>query len=183
MDEFVDSTDALFSDNTVVIHISGNKENSGKIAKTNQSLTKVFGYNKTEVVGHSISILMPLSFAKRHDDFLERFYITGHNTIFNKERILYGLHRNGYCFSIKLLVTQMPNLTEGIQYVGMLRQNMTEFDYIITNHSSFLISDPHKYQSFTYHSRDKISHPTSSHFSSFFSTPAMILNIRRGSAF
>lgn len=76
------SHEILFSDDTAIIHLSGNKESMGKILKTSQGLSKVFGYSKTEVIGHSINILMPSIFAKKHSDFLERFFKTGRQIVF-----------------------------------------------------------------------------------------------------
>lgn len=52
-------SDILFTEETTVIHISGNKESSGRVLKVSQGLMKTFGFNKTEVVGHNISFLMP----------------------------------------------------------------------------------------------------------------------------
>ncbi len=117
----------------MVLHISGNKETGGRIVKTNQGLTKIFGYSKTEVMGHFINILMPSIFAKRHNEFLEKFFKTGHKTVFNTERYFFGLHRNGFCFCMKMMVKQMPSLTEGIQYVGMIRQSQGDCEYILTD--------------------------------------------------
>lgn len=77
IDEHAKTSDILFSPDTTVIHISGNKESIGKILKTSQGLSTVFGYSKTEVIGHSTNILMPTLFAKRHTDFMERFFKTG----------------------------------------------------------------------------------------------------------
>jgi len=114
IDENAKTSDILFSDDTTVIHVSGNKESIGKILKTSQGLQKVFGYNKSEVIGHSVNILMPTLFAKKHADFMERFFRTGRQIIFYKERSLFATHRNGYCFQIRLLVKQMPSLVEGI---------------------------------------------------------------------
>jgi len=71
------SHDIIFSNDTAIIHLSGNKESIGKILKTSTSLTRVFGYNKTEVLGHSVNILMPAIFAKKHSEFLERYFKTG----------------------------------------------------------------------------------------------------------
>jgi hypothetical protein len=77
IEENVNQSDSIFSEDTCVIHVSGNKNTAGKILKTNQSLTKVFGYNKGEVLGHSVNILMPSIFAKRHSEFMEKFFKTG----------------------------------------------------------------------------------------------------------
>jgi PAS domain S-box-containing protein len=121
LDEHGKSLDILFSDNTTVIHMSGNKESLGKILKTSQSLSKVFGYSKTEVVGHSINIVIPAIMARKHTEFLERYFKLGRQVIFFVETQLFATHRNGHCFPVKILVKQMPTLSEGIQYVGMLR--------------------------------------------------------------
>jgi len=133
LDELIKSSDILFADDTVVIHLSGNKDTAGRIVKTNEGLSKIFGYNKSEVMGHSINILMPSIFAKRHNEFLEKFFKTGRKTMFNQEKYLYALHRSGCCFQIKILLKQMPSLAEGIQYVAMIRQSQSDYDYIITD--------------------------------------------------
>eukprot|EP01022_Parablepharisma_sp_SALTPOND_P025580 TRINITY_DN59_c0_g4_i1.p1 TRINITY_DN59_c0_g4~~TRINITY_DN59_c0_g4_i1.p1 ORF type:complete len:1310 (-),score=185.18 TRINITY_DN59_c0_g4_i1:24185-28114(-) len=133
LDELVKSSDILFADDTVVIHISGNKETAGRIVKTNQGLSKIFGYTKSEVMGHFVNILMPSIFAKRHNEFLEKFFRTGRKTMFNQERYMYALHRSGCCFQIKIMLKQMPSLVEGIQYVAMIRQSQADYDYIITD--------------------------------------------------
>lgn len=45
------SNEILFSDEAVIIHISGNKGDSGRVMKTSQGLKKVFGFDKNEVHG------------------------------------------------------------------------------------------------------------------------------------
>lgn len=131
--EVIRSSDSLFADDTVVIHVSGNKDNAGIILKANQGLSKVFGYSNTEVIGHLINILMPTIYAKRHTEYLERFFKTGHKTVFNVERNFFALHRNGYCFHMKFYAKQMPKLDEGIQYVAMIKATESNNDYILTD--------------------------------------------------
>lgn len=65
-------------------------------------------------MGHTINILMPALFAKKHAEFMDRFYRTGRQVIFYQERYLFATHKNGHSFQIKLLVKQMPTLVEGI---------------------------------------------------------------------
>jgi len=50
--------DELFSEETTVVHISGNRESSGRILKVSQGLQKCFGTNKNEVVGRNVNCLM-----------------------------------------------------------------------------------------------------------------------------
>eukprot|EP00826_Nyctotherus_ovalis_P015648 TRINITY_DN14469_c0_g1_i2.p1 TRINITY_DN14469_c0_g1~~TRINITY_DN14469_c0_g1_i2.p1 ORF type:complete len:453 (+),score=149.66 TRINITY_DN14469_c0_g1_i2:196-1554(+) len=123
----------LFMNNIAVVHISGNDESLGKIVNVNQAVTRVFGYTKTEVINHSVNVLMPVIFAKEHDNFLERFFKTGQQILLSAEKTLYALNREGFCFSVQLFVRQVPDLSEGIQYVGMMRQIQDNFDYVLTD--------------------------------------------------
>ena len=131
----VHNQDILFANDTSVIHISGgaNKDQAGKILKTSKGLFNVFGYNKAEVIGHSVNLLMPTIYAKKHSEFLDRFFKTGREVIFGLEREVFALHRDGYCFPVNILIKSFPSLKEGIQYVGMLRPIATDYDYMITD--------------------------------------------------
>jgi len=53
--------------------------------------------------------------------------------VFNKERQLFAMNKAGNCFPIKLLIKQMPSLAEGIQYVGMIKPIVTDYEYFITD--------------------------------------------------
>ena len=77
MDENVKLSDILFSEDSTVVHISGNKDTSGRILKVSNGLSKVFGFNKSEVIGHNINFLMPSIIGLRHNEFLDKFYKTG----------------------------------------------------------------------------------------------------------
>jgi hypothetical protein len=65
------SNEVLFSDEAVIIHISGNKGDSGRVIKTSQGLKKVFGFDRSEVHGQNVSLLMSNIFANKHNAFLE----------------------------------------------------------------------------------------------------------------
>ena len=84
--ENIKRSDILFTEDSTVVHISGNKESSGRILKVSQGLYKCFGYTKQEVIGHNVSFLMPAILGDKHKAFLESFYRTGRQTMFNKER-------------------------------------------------------------------------------------------------
>jgi len=116
-----------------VIHISGDRATLGKIVKINQGLTKIFNYGKTDILGQSINILMPSSFARRHNSFLENYYRTGREIVFNVEHLIYGMNRSGHCFPIKIYVRRICNIEGNIEYVGMIKQTKTDYEYIITD--------------------------------------------------
>ena len=140
LDEMMKNSNVLFAHDTVVIHISGNKDSPGKILKTNDKLHKVLGYNKSEVINHLINILMPNLFARRHNEFLSLFFRTGRKPMFNHESLLYAVDKEGFCFQMKLVIKQLPDLSEGIQYVGMIRQSHRDYEYILTDMNGIIDS-------------------------------------------
>lgn len=87
-----------------MIHISGNRETSGRIMKVSHGLFKCFGYTKQEVIGHNISFMMPSIIGLRHNEFLEKFYKNGRQRVFNIERSVFALNKSGHCFFSKVLV-------------------------------------------------------------------------------
>ena len=134
LDELIKSADILFADDTVVLHVSGSKDpHPGLILKSNQGLSKVFGYTNEEVSHLSVNVLMPEIYARRHNDFLEKFFRTGYQTMFNQEKFYFALHRNQMCFHIKIVLKQIPSLREGIQYVAMIRKTQADYEYILTD--------------------------------------------------
>lgn len=136
----ISKTELLFSDEVVIVHISGNRESSGRIVKTSQGLKKCFGWDKTEVMGQNVAILMSGLFGAKHNSFLEQYYHTARRLMFHKERSLFAAHKTGYCFQVNILIKQMPSLAEGIQYVGMIRPQMSDNDYIITDFNGYIDS-------------------------------------------
>ena len=112
LDEMIKSADILFAEDTGVVHMSGNKNSMGKIVKANIGLTKLFGYTKAEVMGNMVNMLMPTVFSKRHNDFLESYFKTGYQVALAEENLLYGIHRSGFCFGVRIFIKTMPGLDE-----------------------------------------------------------------------
>ena len=77
---------------------------------------------------------MPSLLGKKHNTLLEVYLKTGKNRIFNKERTLFGQHKEGNCFPIKILVKAMEHF-EGMmmQYVGLVYAVRDDYEYIITD--------------------------------------------------
>lgn len=136
----IKSSDVLFSEDTAVVHMSASKASVGKIIKANLGITKLFGYTKAEVMGNLINMLMPTLYAKRHTEFLNNYFKTGYQSVLTDESYLYGIHRNGFCFGLRVFIKTMPSLSEGLQYVSMLRQFTEDCDYIITQPSGVIDS-------------------------------------------
>lgn len=130
----VNRNDILFRDDTAVVIISGSKESLGKILKINKGAGVLFGFRKNELLQNSVNKIMPHAIGIHHDELMEAFFKTGKSKIMNQERSLFGIHQNGYCFPVKLLVKPMPQLENGmINYVGMATSRQTDRECILTD--------------------------------------------------
>ena len=68
---------------------------------------QVFGWNKSDVEGKNISMLMPPPYSQMHNGILRAYNETGTSNIMNRTRELQGLHMDRYSFPIKLAVTKV----------------------------------------------------------------------------
>ena len=134
IDEHVNDFNVMFADDTAIIVISaGNKESQGKITKTNAGITNLFRYNPLEVTGQDVNILMPPIIAAKHHQFLEKYFLTGKETVVNNERELFAMPRTGSLICISTIVKPVPNIKDDIQYIGLIRQRNKDDDFILTN--------------------------------------------------
>jgi len=125
--------DIMFAENTAVIVISGSKENMGKILKTNIGVKNLFKYNKLEVIGHSIDMLMPQIIAAKHGIFLEKHFKSGKERMLNREVEMYAIPRSGSLIFISIIVKLLPHFKTDIQYISLIRKQSKDYNCILTN--------------------------------------------------
>ena len=101
--------------------------------KTNNGITKLFGYNTFEVHGHEVNILMPPIIGVKHNYFLEQFFKTGWERVINGEISTFAMLRAGHIFSVSLVVKPVPSLKNDIQYIGLIKPTGKDYDYILTD--------------------------------------------------
>ena len=53
----------------------------GRIIQVNTQTEKIFGYQRDELIGRSVDILIPERFKKRHNEHLERYISKPHTAI------------------------------------------------------------------------------------------------------
>ena len=101
--------------------------------KTNQGISKLFGYSMFEVQGHDVNILMPPILAQKHQFFLESYFKNGKERILNSCLESFAMFRTGVIFPVHLVVKPVPSLRNDIQYIGMVKQADRDYEYIITD--------------------------------------------------
>jgi len=102
-------------------------DSKGVVLEFNKAATAIFGHEKSEVLGKNITMLMPDSLRKQHQDALGRYSENQdwHQSSIIGQRVdMLGLHKDGHQFPLELAVSILQKEV-GTSFVGVLR-NMTE---------------------------------------------------------
>ncbi len=92
----------------------------GIVRSANPAVEKIFGYTAAEVIGQSISMLMPEPDRTAHKGYIERYLRTGEPHIIGIGREVEGLHKNGGHIVLDLSVNEY--FVQGQRYfTGILR--------------------------------------------------------------
>ena len=98
----VNDIQAMSSDGTPCIYVSGDLDKIGMITQSNAGATRIFGYTAFEIKNHNVERLMPDMYAKNHSKVLEDALMKGSENIPNKERLVFAKHKSGYVFPVWL---------------------------------------------------------------------------------
>jgi two-component system sensor kinase FixL len=82
-------------------------DETGTIQSFSAAAVRLFGYEKSEVMGGNVSMLMPSPFREDHDHYLARYLATGQKRIIGTDRVVTGERKDGSTFPMKLEVGEM----------------------------------------------------------------------------
>ena len=95
-------------------------DESGTIESVNPATEKVFGFTETELIGQSVSRLMPDGDAGEHDTHVHRFVESGRARILGMGRETLAKRKNGSTFPIDISVSK-AEVEDGLVFVGLIR--------------------------------------------------------------
>jgi len=96
-------------------------DTEGLIVSTNAAASTIFGYEKRELIGKNISLLLPEHSASQHDAYLRSYRRTGYSKIFGeRDRTLHARKKNGDLFPIELTVKRFA-FEEEEKFIGIIR--------------------------------------------------------------
>ncbi|KAL9644109.1 hypothetical protein ABK040_005575 [Willaertia magna] len=72
----------------------------------NKSAEKMFGFNRSELLGKNVKVLMPEKYAAKHDEFVQNYLTTGEKHVIGKGRKVTAKDKQGILFSIWLSVSE-----------------------------------------------------------------------------
>lgn len=92
----------------------------GNMASFNPSAERIFGYEKSEVIGKNVNMLMPQPYKREHDGYLYNYLSTGRKKIIGSGRTVEGLRKDGTTFPLELAVSEIE-IGELRLFIGMVR--------------------------------------------------------------
>ncbi len=92
----------------------------GLIESFNPAAERLLGYAAAEVIGRNVTMLMPESFRRTHDAFLEHYGQTGHPDVIGRVREVEGLRKDGEAFPIEISIGE-AHVGGRRVYVGSVR--------------------------------------------------------------
>jgi PAS domain S-box-containing protein len=85
-------------------------DHGGIIQSVNPAAEQMFGYSAAEMIGHSVTMLMPSPLREAHDDYLARYLTTGEKHILGVNREVVARRKDGSLFPTELAVSEIEHL-------------------------------------------------------------------------
>ncbi len=94
---------------------------SGHIIQLNDATQKLFGYQREELIGKNVSILMPPPYDELHDKYIEEYLKSGSAKIIGVGRELPAVRKNGNIFPMELSLSEGINTQNERVFIGVIR--------------------------------------------------------------
>ncbi|MEZ9140797.1 MULTISPECIES: PAS domain S-box protein [unclassified Shewanella] len=94
----------------------------GVINEVNKAVSKLFGYQKDELISENVSILMPMADRFMHDGYIQDYLNGGDAKIigFSRGRELQAQHKDGHLFPIELSISKME-IDGQVLFLGFIK--------------------------------------------------------------
>jgi diguanylate cyclase (GGDEF)-like protein/PAS domain S-box-containing protein len=93
---------------------------AGRIESINPATEQIFGYDAKELIGQSVSVLMPESDGREHEDHVHRFVESGRAQVLGMGRETVAKRKSGATFPIDISVSK-AEVQDGLVFVGLIR--------------------------------------------------------------
>jgi PAS domain-containing protein len=85
-----------------LVRVSAHSESLGAITGANAAALKMFGYNRRELMGRDIALVVPEPISSIHHIYVNKYQETGQERITNRSIFAFGAHRSGYLFPMRM---------------------------------------------------------------------------------
>ncbi|MBF0455874.1 MAG: response regulator [Magnetococcales bacterium] len=116
-------------------------DEKGRIVFWNKGAENVFGYRDAEILGQSVTKLMPKRFRKEHLDGFNRLVNTGISKFQGNTIELIGVRNDGSKFPLEISITS-SNVAEK-RYISAVLRDITERKRVLGNREGVALFDTH----------------------------------------
>ncbi len=114
-------------------------DTASTIVMVNQEVEKIWGYRPEEIIGKSLTLLMPEPYRKQHAAGLQRYLASGEARVLEKRLELEGLRKDGSVFPLEVYIKEtrignrllftaaLRDITERKRVYNDLRQSESKF--------------------------------------------------------
>ena len=98
----------------------------GIITSINQAITAMLGWDKAQLIGQNVSLLMPEPDKGRHDSYLSRYLATNEPHIIGNAREVTALHKLGHTVPVRLAIghARLPNEDVFVGFISDISQRL-----------------------------------------------------------
>lgn len=90
----------------------------GKIELVNRATEILFGYNREELIGQSLGMLLPERVRGRHEEHLRGYFVEPRVRVMGRELILSAVRKDGTEFSVEINLAPVNN---GLEAVALIK--------------------------------------------------------------
>lgn len=94
-------------------------DSQGCIESFNPAAERIFGYKAEEVLGKSVSLLMPEPYCRQHDGYMRRYLESGERHALGTVREVVGLRRDGSIFPLEIRLSEIQTGDERL-FIGAM---------------------------------------------------------------
>eukprot|EP00760_Papus_ankaliazontas_P014335 PhM_4_TR16058/c0_g1_i1/m.98468 len=112
----------------------------GSILSFSKAAEEAFGYERSEVIGRNIKMLMPEAIAREHDSYLANYRRSGIKRVIGKARKARAQRKDGSLFPVELCVREFK-FGKDTTFIGCVRNISIDIDFERANLLSNAVSE------------------------------------------
>jgi PAS domain S-box-containing protein len=125
----------------VVLILGFDQGNIGHILKSSDGIKTIFGYEKQEVLGKNVHILMPKEIGQCHDEIFSRAFRYGKFAKNIHELNSFSVRKDGELMRVKVMIKMNIGIDSSLEMVGLIIPTVPDAEeryYMICDHNGFV---------------------------------------------